>query len=166
MDICKKQHELIQLLYDYDKKFVDANYKIASGLSWDQISLSLNVTKDELNLIAGKPISDKDIEGDTRLTPPLYSICKPNGIASLASKKYLKESENWFDKHPKSYDFFKISITAIITGIISLLVGVYIAQQKALSQQQIDTSQDTAIDSLRGVVENFQFHLTDSSLHK
>lgn len=159
MNIQRKQHQLLKLLYNYDQKFIASNHKINPGLSWDEISKALNVTKDELNFIAGRPVADKDIEGDTRLNPPLYYIAKPNGMAALGERKYLKESENWFDTHPKVWDLTKIFLAAILGGSVSLLVGWQIAQWKFQEQQQINNQQSISIDSLRGEIKILQEHL-------
>lgn len=74
--------------------------------------------------------------------------------------KYQKilRKEKWIREHPFLVDLRKIIITAIATGCISILVGLFLYQQAHQSQSQIDKRQDSTLKALGDSLTNIQKH--------
>ena len=148
MEVLKKQHRLLEILYEYQLEYVKSEYQIAHGLNWQEIADRLNVTSDQLYLIAGRLVEDGEITSEARDNPLLYAIKIPKGYASLAIKKYLKERENVIISSSKNFVSILIPLAALT---LSFLIFI-----KAQNKQE---QQDKEIKELKSEVQQLRMRI-------
>ena len=118
MNINKKRHELLSLLY---KKRADAELRRSDniiGVSFEEIEKSLNLTQDELLIVTSELIELEEISfHDASGIKGLF--CSKKGATSFANKKYLRANNARIKNDIKD-------IVQIIIPVLSLIITVMV----------------------------------------
>lgn len=118
MNILVKQHEILSVLNSYRKEYEESGRKIDEGLPWNDLADSVNLTSEQLWYVATRLANKKDIEGTDRQSKRGYYITNPQGIASLGTKKYLKERQKNIIDDIKTTAQIIIPVAALMLSIL------------------------------------------------
>lgn len=118
MNILVKQHEILSVLNSYRKEYEESGRKIDKGLPWNDLADSVNLTSEQLWYVATRLANEKDIEGTDTQSKRGYYITNPQGIASLGTKKYLKERQKNIIDDIKTTAQIIIPVAALMLSIL------------------------------------------------
>lgn len=118
MNILGKQHEILSVLNSYRKEYEESGRKIDEGLPWKDLADRVNLTSEQLWYVATRLANEKDIEGTDKQPKRGYYITNPQGIASLGTKKYLKERRKNIIDDIKTAAQIIIPVAALVLSIL------------------------------------------------
>lgn len=119
MNIYKKRHALLSLLYE-KRKQVDLNQSEIVGVSFDHIKNSLKITDENLHKITAELINQNEIDHfSAHEINGLY--CTKTGAASFSNQKYLKLNLKEIKSNIKDWVQITIPVIALIISILMAL---------------------------------------------